>query len=656
MRTTTVWTGRVGTGLVVTALAAVAVAATTAKSVALAPNGDAIDGSAGAPVALSPTSLVVSAEGADGVAGTSDDVTLFVSNLGTTPVVTPLPTPYGSPYSSRITRLSFARAALCAAGQDGTFGTADDELMVLDRLGSQNRVLRTALGGLGDNQQFTPEKMSADRIAVAAIGADLKANTADDEIIVVDGVSTDVPVAQRYPAPYLQASGRTQAIALSESTVVVASNGADKKPSTADDVVHVLRGIGTPTVTSLSLPAPGLNRRAAGRAVRLSETTALVVAAGADLLDSTADDELLLLDTVAGTSTPVAVPYVVNASGGRPVVLAPGLAICSTLGADGTLGTGDDAVAVVAGLDGATPTVTSIPIGAFGDDNNCRPTRLAADAFAMVSFGDDATVGTPDDEVVYVSGIGGTVQVQRVTVGAVATGTTSTVVALSPTSVLVAAGGEDGIVGTLDDELLVLTDLGGTPAVEHVAAGGALDEMNSFRYVAQVLGGGRAALLATGPDAQLGVGGDDALRVLEGLETANRLRVTRLRVTRPKEGSTKATKLKLAARLSLAAPTSILDGALTVTVGNAAQTLPASSLTVKRGVVRYDDLRNERGFVRTLRFKLKNGKLSIDARGADAELAATDAGYVPVGFELGDEGVTEAVTARARGRSIVYGK
>jgi hypothetical protein len=628
----------------------------TASSVPLAPHGDAVDGTSGQPMALTPTSLLVQAEGADGNAGTSDDVTLLVTALGTVaPAATPIATPHGATFSSRIERLSATRAAMVSAGDDGNFGTTDDTLLVLNRLGSENVVIPVVIGGLGDNQQFTPERLASDRVVVPSLGTDLTADTADDEVVVVS-VATDPPVVQRFAAPFQRNGGRTRVTALSTSAFLIASDGPNRKSSDADDLVYLFRADADVFLRS-DLAAPGLNRRSPGRSVRLSTRYGLVVSAGPDYLDSTPDDRVLLLDAVEATVTPIDVPHAKNSSSAQPAVLAPDVAVVATRGPDAVDGTADDAVAILTSL-GTDNAVSFVTVGATADNNACRPAALDATTFALMTFGADRTVSTSDDAITLVHDVGATPIVQHVVVGALANGTTSTVVPTSSGALLVAGGGTDGTLGTPDDAVVALTGIGGKLSISRIPIGGALDAIDEFRFVPQVLGGGRAAMLSSGVDDSLGSGGDDAVRVIDGLGLGPRLDVRKLEVRFARPRFDKSARVTVTATLRLESVDALTANDLTISVGNASQTLPAGSLvSLREGrTLHYGDSAGALGIIREFSFDTVKGTLRLVVRGADEDFATTAPSYVPVGIDVGGMLVPQSVSARPSRNGFVFRK
>src|SRR6185295_5956023 len=119
---------------------------------------------------------------------------------------------------------------------------------------------------------------------------------------------------------------------------------------------------------------------------------------------------------------------------------------------------------------------------------------------------------------------------------------------ISKSALLVAGGGADQVVGTSDDAVVVLSGIGSVLNVTRLPIGGALDSIDAFRFVAEVLGGGRAALLSSGADDNLGAGGDDAVRVLDGLGTGNSLVVRRLTAQFAKPRQKRPSRVTVTAR------------------------------------------------------------------------------------------------------------
>jgi hypothetical protein len=112
------------------------------------------------------------------------------------------------------------------------------------------------------------------------------------------------------------------------------------------------------------------------------------------------------------------------------------------------------------------------------------------------------------------------------------------------------------------------------------------------------------------------------------------------------------------ATLEIPDVSALVGSDLTISLGNASQTLAAGSLVPVRSgrALAYSDPTGLHGIVRSLSFDTKTRALRIDARGADDDLAATAPGYVPVGIEIGSTLVPQALSARPGRNGFVYRK
>lgn len=587
-----------GAGLLFATLTAV-LAVPTVSSIPFAPNGDSIVGSAGAPVALSPSATLIAAEGADGNATTADDVTLLVTGVGSAPVVTPLATPFLSDFSGHVERLSATRALEISAGADGKWKTADDQLFLLDRLGSQNLVTPLVIGGLNSTDAFAPVALTASSAVVSSLGPDLAPNTADDKVVLITGVGS--------------------------------------------------------TNTRTDVNVPRLFTLAAGRPVRVSATRALVNSAGADAEETTADDELMLLDRLGSTNTvtPIPIPNLHDFGAGMATPLTNTLALVSTEGPDSMQSTADDVVAVISDLGGAN-TVTPLTLGGGDEDQESRATRLTPTSAALATGGGDAKMNTADDELVILTGVGTTNTVTRVPMPGLAPQVTSVVVAVSSTAFLVSSGGQDGAVDAgLDDIVSLVSGTGGAPLVESVPAGGEFNRA-SLPCVAQLLGRGRAVLVSSGPDGTTGAGGDDLMRVIEGLPLSRSLSISRaalrFRANHPAAGE----NLSVSGRLNLDDRTLLAGTDITISVGNAAQTIPASAIKKQAGAFQYRDPRGHRGFLRSVTLDPKHHRFQIVGRSVGTGAQTTSAGYVPVAIEGEGFYLPDVVAGKATSRGIFF--
>ena len=175
---------------------------------------------------------------------------------------------------------------------------------------------------------------------------------------------------------------------------------------------------------------------------------------------------------------------------------------------------------------------------------------------------------------------GGANEVFRIVVAGLDDGATSQLLALSSTAVLLCTGGRDGILGddpaSAADAVTLVSDIGGTPAVEHLATLGLLGTF-SRAFSPQLLGGGRAAMIDPGPDGAVGEGDDDVVRIVEGLPRDRDLTATKVVIKFKADKPEKPANVTVKARVALDTPDLLTSGDVTVSIGNAAQTLAAAA-------------------------------------------------------------------------------
>ncbi len=625
--------------------------APTASSIALTGHGDAMGGSVGAPLALGATSCLVPSQGPDGSQGTADDETLLVTGIGGALVVTAILTPFLSDYSGQFERLSATRALGFGAGPDGNWGTADDVVFLLDRLGSDNGVTSITVGRLEATDVHAPTRLSASSAAVVTRGPDASPNTGDDTVAILTdlGGANSVTYAA---APFVPSRGRCRPVALSPTSFLVASNGPDSAENSADDVTYLFEDAGGGNDRT-DLATPRLYPRAPGGPIRISPTRAAVVSAGADGSVGTADDEVLLLDKLgqANQVASIPVPHVNNYGGSRIVPWGDSALLVLTEGADSVEGTADDSVYLVTRL-GANEATTEIVVGATDEDRQARPVPLSPTSFAVVTLGPDLNYNSADDRIAIVSDVGGTNTVSTVTVGGLADGATSTPSALSSTALVVTSGGADGLIRSGgDDAVTVVSGIGTAPLVESVPLGGDADDLYGLGFAPAVLGGGRAVALSTGANAVLGTGNDDALLVVEGLPADRGLAAKKVAVKFRAEAPENGEKVSAKGALLLDGLVVFAEQDITISVGNAAQTVPARSFVEKNGNFTYADKTGANGWVTKVVFKSGSGSLSVKGKGVGTGAETTDAASVAFAVEAGDVyfGLVLGGTATAKG-------
>ena len=629
-------------------------AAPTVASIPFTGFGDASEGSISAPVALSSRSYLVAAEGPDASFGTADDVVLLVNNLNATPSLRALATPYLPDYSGRVVRLSATRALVATAGTDGTWKTADDAVLVLDQLGSGNTVTSVTIGGLDKLDSYSPVVLSSTSAVIATRGPDLAANTADDQFLLLrnlGGTPTTTPLA----APALD-SAQSRVTALSPTSFLVASNGPDRALRTADDQVYLFTGVGTAN-TRTDLNVPAIFQRAPRQSVRLSATRAVIVSAGPDRAESTPDDQVVLLDQLgtANTITPITVPSIHDYGAGLPVALSEATIALVTEGPDNNGFTLDDQVAIITGL-GTTNTVSLISVGSTDEDAVSRVVRLSSTRLVLGAGGTtSATINDADDEAVVIDGVGTTNAVTHIPMPGIAPGVTSNAVALSNSAFLINHGGPDNKLDSGgDDEVVLVTGTGNGYTKEAIPAIGSFDGY-SAPTVAVPLGRGRAVFISSGPNNQNGTGNDDLMRILSGLPEVRGIQVTKVSVAFNPARPTSPETFSASGAFGTDDPGLLLNADVTVSVGNASQTIPVAAFKRSRtGVYSYSDTKHLNGVLTKVTLDPGKRKFSISGKGVNTGLRSGVANYVPVAIGGFREYLADAVTGRGSTKGVKF--
>jgi len=644
MKRITCWIDSAGAPAAITLLVAGVLATPSSSSLPMAPHGDALAGAGGAATRLSSSALLVAADGADGVAGTADDAMLVVTDLGLEdPQVTAVETPYLAPDAGPPERLCATRAAAAGAGPDGDWNTADDVVFDLGQLGSGNSVSAITIGRLMPHEAYTPVRITADSFVVLTTGSDGIPGSSDDALALVTEIESGHPIVRTLPAPDVPDAQRSAPVVLSPAAFVVLSAGPDGTAGSDDDLLYLFTALDDDEPLRTDLDVPYALADASGLPARVSWTRVFVSAAGDDATVGTADDELFVLDElgvpdVDVTTSRITVGPLLGGGAGIVTPLTFDRAVLAGAGPDGVALTADDELLLLSGI-ALDASVTPLTVGGLGEGPACRPLKLSRRSCAVVAAGADMTFETDDDELVVVTGIGHTEALGRVGVPGLATGVGCRPTRLSAESVLVAHGGDDATLGT-DDDLVSLVQgfagvgVGGFPILESFPSDGAFDGGALLPYKAVSLGGGRAVLVGSGDDDVLGDGGDDVVQVLEGVPEGNGLSLRKLRTRHRARKPEKPTRFRLRGDMPLEDPEDFLEGAVTVSIGNAAQTIPGSAFKVsKKAVYTYTDKKARHGFVQMLRWKSRSGDLLIYGKGVQTGLESTDPDYVPVTIE-----------------------
>jgi hypothetical protein len=296
---------------------------------------------------------------------------------------------------------------------------------------------------------------------------------------------------------------------------------------------------------------------------------------------------------------------------------------------------------------GGVPTTQEIVIGPSDEDAESRAVVLQPGVAAVGAWGPDQSEDTADDQLVLLSDLGGTNTALFLTVGGVSGGSTSELTRLGPSSVALASGGPDGAHGGGDDDYAVLDGVGGLLHAEGVPAGGDFDEDYSNSFVIAALGDGRAAHLASGPDGDLGAGGDDAVQVLGEVGSDAPIAVQKLKISAGSKGE----KLKATVQLPDDMLAELGGADLQVGVGSVTQTIPADALVAKKNSITFKD---KTSVIQSVKISLKKGTLTVKGKGSGTGLDATDPDYVPVSVEVGGDYRATAVAASPTKNGVKY--
>ncbi len=200
-----------------------------------------------------------------------------------------------------------------------------------------------------------------------------------------------------------------------------------------------------------------------GAPLVLTSTTILVPAEGPDGDPTTQDDLTLVVRPAAGGTfcnasiTPLATPFA-SARSGQVTRLSATSALRSSAGDDRVWGTNDDAVHLLSQI-GTLNIVSKIIIR--GGSLPYSPERTSSSTAVTSTTGLDGVFGTADDCVAVLSGLGATSAVEYLPAPFIPESGRSRPVPLSSSSFLVASDGLDGIATTADDVTYLFTDVGG---------------------------------------------------------------------------------------------------------------------------------------------------------------------------------------------------
>lgn len=350
------------------------------------------------------------------VAGTGDAVLVLGTEGGATrlfqiqsttsaPEVTASVSILGSVASAQRPVMVGTRAVIVSLGLDGLPGT-DDSVIIVEGIGTTTLTTKTVvIPGLTSGGASTPVPFGSTSFLITSAGADMLFATGDEALGIVTAIDTASPVVTPLFTGRIAGDSRGLGVAGGATTVAIPHAGVDTAFGTADDELQVIRNVPAAPAPAPPLVVGPLTSDSASVVLATGADAALVPLLGADLLAGTPDDEVALVTSLS--VDPMAVVNLGAASPpsgalGRLVLLSGSAAARLTEGADGSLGTADDAVILLTALGGAAVTA-SFATGAVAP---AGPFVSGSTSLVLIGEGPDAILGTDDDRALEVTGIG----------------------------------------------------------------------------------------------------------------------------------------------------------------------------------------------------------------------------------------------------------
>ncbi len=398
--------------------------------------------------------VLVMTNGPDLTLGTSDDTVVEVDSIsGATPAVsTSLVVGRLEASEGRRPVMVGTRGAWMTRGAD-LVTSADDQFVVLDGIGSGTLTLSSnTLTGVAFEAPGILTVIDSVTVTTALSGGDFLFGTPDDQLVIITGIGGALTGTTLGTFP--QFPGRMgMSVRIGPTTIVTAYVGGDSTPGTVDDVLVVWHDILTLPVP-LFFPTGAISMDPDAQPVTTGGDTALLPLRGADLTDFTADDQVAHFTSLSTPIPPapvnLAAAFPVPGAAGRITALSSTTAVRIHAGADGSLGTADDSLVLLASLTGVGSSST-FPTGPL---QNSAPLAFTSTSVVAVGEGDDGVSGNADDAVLVVSGIGTSPALASALPGPFRLSGTGALVPDGATSVLLArTAGSDSAPGTADDVL-----------------------------------------------------------------------------------------------------------------------------------------------------------------------------------------------------------
>jgi hypothetical protein len=287
----------------------------------------------------------------------ADTVYLF-TGLGSVNDRTDLPTPHAyTRRPGRAERFSDTRAMISSNGPDGIDESGDEQVYLLDNLGSTNDVTAISVPNIYGRGAGSVVSLTEGDALVTTLGPDGANLTDDDTVVLISDLGGSNTTTAITVGPADQ-DLECRSVPVSPTSAALITFGTDRTANTADDHVTLVSGIGTAnTVTHVDVP--GLADGSTSTISRITSSTLMVASGGADGTSGAGGDDAMAIVSnldVAGAPKTQFLPSGGDYDSARSFGYAPenlggGRAIHLASGANHTLGSGDDdAVRVIEGL------------------------------------------------------------------------------------------------------------------------------------------------------------------------------------------------------------------------------------------------------------------------------------------------------------------
>jgi hypothetical protein len=410
-----------------------------------------IGGMSTAPTRMSSTRAVVASAGADNTFTTSDDCVVIIDTSGGTLFTTSVSIPgltsqiASKPRKVYLTPTSENLVALSTAGNDLTWGTSDDSVVLLDI--DTLSVTSVAVGGLSETLASHPVPTKSMSVVVASGGADNTFGSSDDQLVHIDFSTLTIGRAN---TPNLSPT-LSKVVMLKGDSFSTVTGGPNGVFGDDDDLVYQFYWDGTGILLSPHCcTIPGV----ISYPTRVTETIQVIPTEGPDSIATTADDTFASYDTAGEikfvtvgylTATPRTQPVAHLGIGGNFFISHPGI--------DGVPGNSDDALQELNFI--MMKIVSSLTLGSLlGDSSRCDP--VTEDLIIIATIGPDLMPQSQDDAIIYIDLSVSPPRLISRPVGPLALDLRSRPIGFEPTLAFVLTAGEDLIFNTQDDCLVKL--------------------------------------------------------------------------------------------------------------------------------------------------------------------------------------------------------